>query len=492
MTLSRSAIVAAALLTFSSVSTNASPVEQQRDDGAATATTSSSYCSSSDGTYALTAFDAPVSGSGNADGLSTWQLSVDDTATGHKQTITGFGAAVTDATVAVFNNLSDATLSELLDKLMTSSGADFGLLRHTIGASDLSADPAYSYDDNGGNVDTSLSGFSLGDRGTKMAALLAKMRSLKSGLTIMGSPWSAPGWMKLNGVLDGTTVNNNLNPDYRSDLANYFVDYLNAYKDAGAAVDAISIQNEPLYSTDGYPTMYVYADESGDIISQNVGPALQNAGLSTKVWAYDHNTDVPDYPETVLEEASSYVPAVAWHCYADPLNWTVLTDFHTAHPDKLQYMTECWTSPSTTWSQAADFTMGPLQNWASGAMAWTLGSDTSYGPHLSSGGCTTCRGLVVVDTSAATYSFAIDYYMLAQFSKFIPSGATILDGSGSYTYDDGTGIESVASLNPDGSKTVVMTNKFGNDVYVTVTLESGQTWSGRVYQNSVVTWVLPA
>lgn len=283
MTLSRSAIAAAAFLTFSSVS-NATPVEQ-RDDGAA-----SSYCSSSDGTYALASFDTPVSGTGNADGMSTWQLSVDDTSTGHKQKITGFGAAVTDATVAVFNSLSDDKLSELLDALMTSSGADFGLLRHTIAASDLSADPAYSYDDNGGNVDTSLSGFSLGDRGSKMAALLAKMRSLKSSLTIFGSPWSAPGWMKLNGVLDGTTVNNNLNPDYRSNLADYFVDYLKAYSDAGASVDAISIQNEPLYSTAGYPTMYVYADEAGDIISQNVGPALQDAGLNTQIWAYDHNT----------------------------------------------------------------------------------------------------------------------------------------------------------------------------------------------------------
>lgn len=202
--------------------------------------------------------------------------------------------------------------------------------------------------------------------------------------------------------------------------------------------------------------------------------------------------DEPSYPQTVLDEASSYVPAVAWHCYATDLNWDVLTEFHETNPDTLQYMTECWTSPTLNWSQAADFTMGPLQNWASGALAWTLGSDTAYGPHLTTGGCTTCRGLVVVDTTTGTYELAIDYYMMAQFSKFMPSGATVLDGSGSYTYSDGTGIQSVASLNPDGTRTVVMTNKFANDVYVTVTMQSGSEWSGVVYQNSVVTWVLPA
>jgi glucan endo-1,6-beta-glucosidase len=137
--------------------------------------------------------------------------------------------------------------------------------------------------------------------------------------------------------------------------------------------------------------------------------------------------------------------------------------------------------------------MGPLQNWASGALAWTLGSDTSDGPHLSgSGPCTTCRGLVTVDTSSDTYQMQVDYYMMGQFSKFMPRGATVLSGSGSYTYSDGTGLESVASLNPDGTRTVVIENKFANDIYVTLTTTSGQTWSGLIYTNSVVTWILPA
>lgn len=257
----------------------------------ASSTTAAAYASSSDGLYQLAAFDKPVSGTGNNTGkLSTWKLNVTDTSSGHKQTVKGFGAAVTDTTVAVFNILSADDLSALLDTLMTSAGADFSLMRHTIGASDLSPDPSYTYDDNNGEADGSLDGFSLGDMGTAMASLLSQMRAKKSGLTVVGSLWSAPGWMKLNGVIDGNTTNNNLNPDYRDALADYFVKYLQAYSDAGASVDAITIQNEPLNSQAGYPTMYVFADESGDIISQNVGPALASAGLSTEIWAYDHNT----------------------------------------------------------------------------------------------------------------------------------------------------------------------------------------------------------
>lgn len=265
------------------------------------ATDASAYCSDSSGTYKLSSITAPVQGSGSPGSASTWKLSIDDTSSGHKQAITGFGAAVTDATVTSFNTLSSSTLQQLLNELMTSDGANFSLMRHTIGASDLSGDPVYTYDDNGNEADPSLSGFGLGDRGTAMAEMLATMKSLQSDLKVLGSPWSAPGWMKLNGVIDGNATDNNLNDGYltsggtgstgySSAFAQYFVKYIQAYEALGATVDAITIQNEPLNSQSGYPTMYVYDYESAQLIQKYIGPALADAGLSTEIWAFDHNT----------------------------------------------------------------------------------------------------------------------------------------------------------------------------------------------------------
>ena len=254
------------------------------------ATTPAAFASSADGTYKLSSFAAPVRGGGSPGSNSTWKLNIDDTSSGHKQTVRGFGAAVTDSTVSVFNQLPAAQLSQLLSQLMTSQGANFALLRHTIGASDLSGNPAYTYDDSGGSVDSTLSNFNLGDRGNAMATLLAKMKALQPGLTVLGSPWAPPAWMQLDGELTGTTVNNNLNHAYQSQFGEYFVKYLQAFQAKGITVDAITIQNEPLNSQAGYPTMYVYDDESGNLINQVVGPALRNAGLNTAVWAYDHNT----------------------------------------------------------------------------------------------------------------------------------------------------------------------------------------------------------
>lgn len=258
----------------------------------------SAFASNSAGNLQLSSIAAPIQGAGSPGSESTWQLSIDDTSSGYRQTITGFGAAVTDATVTSFNTLSSTTLNSLLNELMTSAGAGFSLMRHTIGASDLSGDPAYTYDDNGGGADPNLTGFSLGSRGNAMAKMLTQMKSLQSSLKVFGSPWSPPGWMKLNGVIDGTTTKNNLNDgyltnngaQYSSAFAEYFVKYIQAYEAQGAHIDAITIQNEPLNSQAGYPTMYMFSNEQADLIQNYVGPALKNAGLDTKIWAYDHNT----------------------------------------------------------------------------------------------------------------------------------------------------------------------------------------------------------
>lgn len=497
------------------------------------------FCSSSDLKYKLDPVPGPVRGAGApASNASTWRLTVDDTAAGEKQQVTGFGAAVTDATVSVLDALPADKRAEVLRLLLTADGADFGLMRHTIGASDLSAPPAYTYDDNGGREDLDLAGFALGARGEAMAALLADMRALKPELTLLGSPWAPPAWMQLDRRLTGGTVDNNLDHNYTRQFGDYFVKYLQAYAARGAPVDAITIQNEPLNSQPDMPTMYIYADESGALIRDSVGPALRAAGLATQVWAYDHNTgtgtapgldacfgaeltsspDEPSYPQTVLDTASEYVDAVAWHvsprppvsrlvsrppapgsssnaagtqCYASDTQWSVLSDFHAQNPGVAQYMTECWTSSqSTPWHAASSFALGPLQNWAAGALAWTLGSDTADGPHLA-GGCDTCRGLVVVDAAAGTYELTVDYYMLAQYSRAFARGARVLAGTGSYTYDGGAGLQSVAARNPDGARAVVIENTFGNDVYVTLDTASGETWSGNVLAASVVTWILP-
>ncbi|OBT68804.1 hypothetical protein VE03_02055 [Pseudogymnoascus sp. 23342-1-I1] len=98
--------------------------------------------------------------------VSTWELQVDDTSSGHKQFITGFGAAVTDATVSVISAL--VVLS---------------LLRHTIASSDLSG-AVYGYSD---EIDPDLAIFDLKPEGKDMPPWL--LNSWYSTIDfVMGGP----------------------------------------------------------------------------------------------------------------------------------------------------------------------------------------------------------------------------------------------------------------------------------------------------------------
>ncbi|KAM0255710.1 hypothetical protein ACHAQJ_005464 [Trichoderma viride] len=455
----------------------------------------SSFSSSADGRYQFSAVQAPVLNAANP-GIDNWQFTIKEK-TGKKQTVKGFGAAVTDTTVLAFNKLSATSRAQLLKDLMTPSGINFNLMRHTIASSDLSSDPAYTFDDDNGNVDTSLSHFNLGDRGHAQATLLAKLRKLQPHLTIVGSLWSPPGWMKTNGkLIGGGTDNNTLNHAYSNAYAQYFVKYLRKFESLGVHIDAITIQNEPLNNKDDMPTMLVEQDESGALIRDKVGPALRAAGLGTQVWAWDHNQDVYSYPQTVMNMAGKYVPAAAWHCYAgnNASNWTPLTQFHNEFPNKEQYMSECYTAIGITdWIWSSSFNMFPLQNWANGIIAWTLGSLTGGGPALTgSGNCHTCTGLVTVSPDGSSYKKEIDYYMMGQFSRYIPKGAVVVDGTGSYESSDTTGLEAVGTLNPDGTRTVVIQNRYSKDIWVQVGTESeAHTWNARVPASSVTTWILP-
>jgi len=170
-----------------------------------------------------------------------------------------------------------------------------------------------------------------------------------------------------------------------------------------------------------------------------------------------------------------------------------MTDFHDAHPHVKQYMTECWThlDSGESFFDLPGFMTSPLQNYASGALAWTLGGSKDYDVSYP-GGCGPCSGIIQVDRKAKTYQTTQDYYTLGQFSKFVQKGATYLSGSGSYTYWDGTGMQATNFLNPDGSRVIVIVNKLHNDARVHVDFTSGDAWNGLVRKRSVTTWVIKA
>jgi len=101
-------------------------------------------------------------------------------------------AQVTDSTVSTFNTLGAKKKAALMTALFDPvNGIGFNLMRHTIGASDLSSVP-YSYD-NQTAPDPQLKNFNLLQQGRDMAKLISQMKAISTGLKLLGSVWSPPG-----------------------------------------------------------------------------------------------------------------------------------------------------------------------------------------------------------------------------------------------------------------------------------------------------------
>lgn len=445
------------------------------------------------GTRQLASCDAPSS-SGSSGGKTV----TIDSKNGARQELIGFGHAWTDSAIEVFSTLSDDTLDKLMDELFGQDGNNMGFMRHTIGSSDMSQ-YMYSYDESSDD-DTSLSKFNLGN-GTAMAKMIAKAGSKKSDITLLGSPWSAPGWMKNNNAFVCEN-NNNCGQDQNSldesnfdALASYFGKYVDAFKDLGVTINAVTPQNEPLNTQGGYPTMYMSADSETNFINKALGKAMKDKGV--QVWAYDHNTDNTDYPNQVVSGAGD-VTGAAWHCYQEPYpDYSVLSDMHKSHPDLLQVMSECITYlPKTgdyNYQVPINF-MLPLQNYAAGGTMWVMATNPDYGPHTQDGGCAGCKGSIVVN-SDGTYTKTQDYYMVGQFSRFIRRGAVYYDvteGNEGSLSQESSQFFVISVKNPDGSWAVVFMNNLDDDQDVNINFTGGeQSWSGTVPAKTVMTWLLP-
>lgn len=379
------------------------------------------------------------------------------------QSIEGFGASFTDSAAYLLNEKVPASQ---LNSVMTSlfdhtNGIGVSFIRNPMGASDL-ARYDYSYDDMpAGQTDPNLTNFSIAHDLVDIVPLVKLAKQINPQLKIMANPWSPPGWMKTTGSMTGGFM---LSADY-TPFSNYFVKYIQAYATQGISIDYISMQNEPLYLPSNYPGMCMPAavtdttcgtsptDETTAI--QNELSALAGAGLTTKILIYDHNWDRPDYPKTVLSNSqisgSSQIAGIAWHGYGGTPG--AMSALHDAYPALGNYETEhsggTWVSDQVK----ADFEeiTQVMRNWGKSYVKWSLALDQNHGPHT--GGCSTCNPLVTVSESSGAVSYAIDYYTLGQYSKFVLPGAVRVYSS------NAPGFVSVAFKNPDGSKVLVAYNE---------------------------------
>src|SRR5215210_6402811 len=383
-------------------------------------------------------------------------ITVDDAVT--YQTMDGFGYTLTGGSAFVIGRMPatarDALLRELFTRNSTSLGVSY--LRLSIGASDLSAAP-FTYDEvPTGQTDPTLASFTIGAERADLIPVLKQILAINPGIPLLATPWTAPRWMKDN----GSYVGGSLLPANYPAYAQYFVKYLQAMKAEGITISAIAVQNEPL-NPNNNPSMSMTAAEQATFIKSHLGPALQAAGLATKIFLYDHNADHPEYPLAILNDpaAKAFVDGSAFHLYGGAIE--ALTTVHDAHPDRNLYFTEQYTASNGSFSgdlrwHVRNLVVGGPRNWSRTVLEWNLANDESFGPHTI-GGCSTCLGGVTINSSTAAVTRNVAYYIIGHASRFVDAGSvrvasTVTGGSRQ------TALVHVAFRTPTGRHVLVAMN----------------------------------
>ncbi len=383
------------------------------------------------------------------------------------QPIEGFGFTLTGGSAMLLHQMNATARATLLQEFFGKNTNSIGVsyLRLSIGASDLDAE-VFSYNDRpAGQTDPTLQYFNLSKDTLHLIPVLKEILAINPDITLMGSPWSPPVWMKTN----GSSVGGNLKPEYYGVYAQYFVKYIQAYKALGITIDAVTPQNEPQHGGNN-PSLVMSAAQQADFIKNHLGPAFQAAGISTKIIIWDHNCDNPGYPIEILDDpaAKAFVHGSAFHMYAGDAG--ALSTVHNAHPDRALYFTEQWTGKNGTFDgdlqwHIKNIIIGTMRNWSRVALEWNLANDPDFGPHTP-GGCTECKGAVTINGSTAIKNVA--YYIIGQVAKFVPAGSVRL---GSNIPGQ---LQNVAFRTPDGKKVLIVLNE-GTDLQ-SFNIQAGSRW----------------
>jgi glucosylceramidase len=339
-----------------------------------------------------------------------------------------------------------------LKELFSTDGNGIGVsyLRISIGASDLD-DEVFSYDDlEKGKTDPTLAKFSLSADDENLIPVLKEILSIAPDIKIMGSPWSAPSWMKTN----NSTKGGSLKVEFYDVYSRYLVKYIQEMAKRGITIDAITLQNEP-ENPNNNPSMVMTAEEQTKFVGSFIGPAFTAFGINTKIVIFDHNCDHPEYPISILDNtrAKRYTDGTAFHLYLGDIS--ALSKVHEAHPDRNIYFTEQWTSGKGDFGgdlnwHIKNLIVGATRNWSRTVLEWNLANDPRFNPHTDDGGCTECLGAITIGDSLVRN---VSYYIIAQASKFVGPGSTRIGST------DMTDLPNVAFVDPAGKKVLIVLNE---------------------------------
>ena len=391
----------------------------------------------------------------------------------------GFGAAITGSTGYNLMQMTQENRTKFLTETFSDKeGYGFSYVRIAIGCSDFSFSEFTCCDEKG------LEHFALPMEDTKyVIPILKEILAINPAVKVIAAPWTCPKWMKVKSLEErvpfDSWTSGHLNPEYYRTYGEYFVKWIQAFEKEGIKIHAVTPQNEPLNHGNS-ASLFMGWEEARDFIKTGLGPAFKEAGVTTKIYVFDHNynydnlADQKSYPTKIYDdaEASQYIAGAPYNNYGG--NRSELLNIHKLYPNKELLFTE---TSIGTWNSGRDLearllndmeeiALGTANNWCRGTIVWNLMLDSDLGPvSPSDGSCKTCYGAVDIDNT--NYSKIVrnsHYYLIGHMSSVVKPGAVRIGTTG-YTAN---GITYSAFENTDGTYAFVLANNNADAKRITV------------------------
>lgn len=443
------------------------------------------------------------------------------------QNIIGWGGALTDSSVNMILSLTTNGTKRLLDDYFGQDGLKFNMIRVTIGGSDFSS--RFYTNDDSRQDDLNLHNFRLREED-----ILYKIPMLKyiqreydnlrgrGGLKLFASMWSPPQWMKTNnhfnkGFLKGGSTSPVRDASYFEALAQLKKRFLLAYQYESVQFWGLTVMNEPLWAIQpfiDFNTMIFPEQDYAYYVSRHLGPAIKDdiRLRHIKLMAHDDNRRyLINYTEPILNrpEVLRYIDGVSTHGYTDeeyqlmdyialkyrqrvPGFFVLPTELCSGH---LPFMEKALVG---NWNRGVHYAFDiihTLQHWASGWVDWNMALDTEGGPGWLGG---RLDSPIIVDKEKDLYYKSPMFYVLGQFSRYIPPGSVRVDTkliNGQYDYQ----FETVTFLLPSRQNltTVILNNNpYPIELHLNIPISALGDGSSDLYQviceaDSVTTLVYP-
>lgn len=350
-------------------------------------------------------------------------------------------------------------------------------------------------------------------------ALAIKAAQSDSTLRIVASAWTAPPWMKdiedwyvpMSPQNDYHGTGGVLKPEYVSTYAEYLVKYLDAYSAEGVRIWGLTPVNEPEGNNGQWESMHFTPETQNEFVQQHLGPALRASGHeNVRLLIYDHNRDrLEAWTNVILEDAETrpfvYGTAVHWYASTFKVFEDALARVHEKFPDFALIHTEgCidalgtpapdgvldpdgfqesgwfdndafwWNPNATDWAYTATWAprsedhpkytpvhryarniLVSLNHWVEGWIDWNVVLDSKGGPnHVGN----FCGAPIMVDVDSGYVYYTPVFYVLAQLSRAIRPGDSIVDVCRSLGDLDEDALHATATRSDDGTLTVLLLN----------------------------------